>query len=113
MHEVSIVAEAVRIAVAAAQESGAAHVTGVKLRVGTLSSAVPEAMQFAWTVVCRGTIADGARLEIESVPAAGWCVACRAEFPAADFFNECPRCHQASGELRRGRELAIASVEVN
>jgi len=47
------------------------------------------------------------------VPAAGWCATCRAEFACADFFNECPRCHNVSGELRRGRELEIASVEMN
>jgi hydrogenase nickel incorporation protein HypA/HybF len=113
MHEVSIMAEAVRMAVAAARKSGAARVTGLKLRVGTLSSAVPEAMRFAWTVVCRDTIADGASLEIESVSATCWCAECREEFPCADFFNECPRCHNPSGELRRGRELEIASVETN
>ncbi len=48
MHEVSIMAEAVRMAVETAQASSATHVTGLRLRVGTLSGAVPEAMQFAW-----------------------------------------------------------------
>jgi len=113
MHEVSIMTEAVRVAVEAAKESGAARVTGLKLRVGTLSSAVPEAMRFAWETVCRDTIAEGATLEIETVTAACWCATCRAEFPCADFFYECPGCHNPSFELRRGRELEIASVETN
>lgn len=113
MHEVSIMTEAVRMAVEAAKKSGAGCVTGLKLRVGTLSSAVPEAMQFAWEAVCRDTIAEGARLEIETVTAACWCATCRAEFPCVDFFNECPRCHNPTGDLRRGRELEIASVETN
>jgi hydrogenase nickel incorporation protein HypA/HybF len=112
MHEVSIMAEAVRMAVESAQTAGARHVTGLRLRVGTLSGAVPEAMRFAWDVVTRDTIAAGARLEFESVPGVGWCDACGAEFDCADFFNECPRCHNVSGELRRGRELEIASVEM-
>ena len=113
MHEVSIMAEAVRMAVEAAQKSGSARVTGLKLRVGTLSGAVPEAMRFAWDVVTRDTLAEGATLEIESVPASGWCAACSQEFACVDFFNECPRCHAVCGELRRGRELEIASVETN
>jgi hydrogenase nickel incorporation protein HypA/HybF len=112
MHEVSIMAEAVRMAVQSAQAAGARRVTGLRLRVGTLSGAVPEAMRFAWDVVTRDTIAAGARLEIESVAASGWCEGCGAEFDCADFFNECPRCHNVSGELRRGRELEIASVEM-
>ena len=113
MHEVSIMTEAVRMAVETARASGGASVTGLKLRVGTLSGAVPEAMRFAFDVVCRDTLAEGAWLEIESVPAACWCATCQAEFACMDFFNECPRCHDLSGELRRGRELEIASVEMN
>lgn len=113
MHEVSIMEEAVRMAVDAAKSSGANRVLALRLRVGALSGVVPEAMRFAFDVVCRDTIAAGASLEIESVPAASWCETCRAEFECADFFNECPRCHNVSGELRRGRELEIASVEMN
>ena len=113
MHEVSVMAEAVRLAVDAAKSSGASRVLALRLRVGTLSGVVPDAMRFAFDVVCRDTMAAGASLEIESVPAACWCATCRAEFECADFFNECPRCHNVSGELRRGRELEIASVEMN
>ena len=113
MHEVSIMAEAVRMAVEAGQAAGAKHLIGLRLRVGTLSGAVPEAMQFAWDVVRRDTPASDAWLEIETVSAACWCETCRAEFECKDFFNECPCCHNVSGELRRGRELNIASVEMN
>jgi hydrogenase nickel incorporation protein HypA/HybF len=112
MHEVSIMAEAVRMAVESAQAAGAQRVTGLRLRVGGLSGAVPDAMRFAWDVVSRDTIAAGARLEIESVPPAGWCTTCQAEFQCADSFNECLRCYNVSGELRRGRELDIAAVEL-
>ena len=112
MHEVAIMSEAVRIAVESAQAAGARRVTIVRLRVGKLSGAEPEAMRFAWDVVSANTPAAGARLEIETVPAATWCVTCQAEFECADFFNECPRCHDLSGDLRRGRELDIAAVEL-
>ena len=113
MHEVSIMAEAVRMATETAQVSGAQRVTGVRLRVGTLSGAVPEAMRFVWDVVCRDSIAEGAWLEIETVPAACWCATCETEFTCEDLLGECPRCHNVSGELRRGRELDIAAVEMN
>jgi hydrogenase nickel incorporation protein HypA/HybF len=113
MHEVSIMTEALRIAVDAAQADGAGRILKLRLRIGNLSGVVPEAMQFAFDVVCRGTMAEGASLEIETVPAACWCATCAAEFECADSFSECPRCHNFSGELRRGRELDIASVETS
>ena len=112
MHEVSIMAEAVRLAMESARAAGAPRVTGLRLRVGSLSGAVPEALRFAWDVVRRDTPAAEAWLEIESVPAACWCAKCRAEFAFENGLSECPRCHEVSGDLRRGRELEIASVEV-
>ncbi len=112
MHEVSIMAEAVRIAVESAQSAGAKRVIGLRLRVGTLSGAVPEAMQFAWDVVRHNTPAAAAWLKIDSVVATCWCATCQTEFECRDFLSECPHCHNFSGDLRRGRELDIASVEL-
>ena len=113
MHEVSIMTEALRMAVDAAKSAGASRVIKLRLRIGCLSGVVPESMQFAFDVVCQGTMAEGASLEIETVLAACWCATCAAEFECADSFSECPRCHNFSGELRRGRELDIASVETS
>jgi hydrogenase nickel incorporation protein HypA/HybF len=113
MHEVSIMEEAVRMAVETAKASGASRILVLRLRVGALSGVVPEALQFAFDVVCHDTMAEGASLELESVPAACWCPDCRAEFECEDLMSECPRCHQPGGELRRGRELEIASVEIS
>lgn len=113
MHEVSIMEEAVRVALDAAKCAGASRVIGMRLRVGSLSGVVPDALRFAFDVVCRGTPAEGACLEIEPVAAASWCPRCRSEFATTDFFNECPRCQRISGELQRGREIEIATVETN
>jgi len=112
MHEVSIMAEAVRMAAESAQAAGAQRILAMRLRVGKLSGAVPEAMAFAWDVVRRDTMLADARLEIESVAAACWCATCQAEFECQEFLSECPRCHELSGDLRRGRELEIAAVEL-
>jgi len=105
-------AEAVRLAEESAKAAGGCRVTGLRLRVGTMSGAVPEAMRFAWDVVRRDTIAAGAWLEIETVLAVSWCAACGREFEYGVHGSECPGCHQFSDELRRGRELDIATVEM-
>lgn len=105
--------EAVQLAVQTAKAAGGGQILKLRLRIGTLSGVVPEAMQFAFDVVCRDTIAAGATLEIDSVPAICWCELCQREFPQAEFLSECPTCHNLSGELRRGRELEIAAVEIS
>ena len=73
MHEVGLIQNAVTLALATARARGARQVHGLRLRVGAMSGVVPEALQFAFEVVCRGTPAEGATLEVERVPAICWC----------------------------------------
>ena len=60
-----------------------------------------------------GTLAEGAKLASEHVPARFWCAACTREFQSDDMFAECPDCHRLSGELRAGREMELASLEID
>jgi len=113
MHELSIMTEALRMAEDAAKAAGAARIVKLRLRVGALSGVAPESLRFAFDVVSADTMAAGASLEIEPVAVACWCATCQVEFESEDCFGECPRCHNASGELRRGRELEIAAVEIS
>src|ERR1051325_5278002 len=101
MHEVGIIQDVIEMAIKQAQASGATRLHELSLRVGSLSGAVPEALNFAF---------DLARLQIESVPAAWWCGTCQNEFESECCSSECPRCHQFSSELRRGRELELVSI---
>ncbi len=100
------------MAVETAKASQGSRITRLRLRVGAMSGAVPEALTFAFELVAQGTPVEGATLEIEKVPAVCWCGTCQAEFECVDFMNECPRCQSLSGEFRRGRELELASVEI-
>jgi hydrogenase nickel incorporation protein HypA/HybF len=113
MHEVAIMSEALRMAEEAAKSAGAKRIVKLRLRLGSLSGVVEDSLRFAFDVVSQETMAAGGVLEIELVPGTCWCATCREEFACVDFFNECPRCHNPSGDLRRGRELEIAAVELN
>ena len=112
MHELSIMDSALNLALDQAQKAGATRVHVIRLRIGTLSGVVPEALQFAFEALAPGTLADGAALDIENVPARFWCPACTREFRSDDFFGECPDCHRPSGDLRAGREMELASLEI-
>ncbi len=112
MHELSIMQSALSLALQTAQEAKARRVYVIRLRVGQLSGVVPDALQFAFEALSQGTLAQGAQLVIEDVPARFWCGTCRREFVVEDLLPECPDCHVPSGELRAGRELEIASLEI-
>ncbi|HTQ11258.1 MAG TPA: hydrogenase maturation nickel metallochaperone HypA [Fimbriimonadaceae bacterium] len=112
MHEVGIITQAVDIAVDAARRSGAERVVRLKLRVGEYSGAVPDALAFGFDVVTKGTIAEGAMLEIERVPALCRCDACDREFRPEGPVFFCPHCGVPSSTILSGRELDVAEIEV-
>ena len=113
MHELSIMQSALDLACDQARQAGANRVHVVRLRIGALSGVVPEALEFAFEVLTPGTPAEGARLAIDNVPATYWCATCEREFQSDDMFGECPGCHKPSGDIRAGRELELASLEID
>ncbi len=112
MHELSIMDSALSMVLERAQQAGARRVYVIRLRIGTLSGVVPEALQFAFEALAPGTLAEGARMLIEDVPARFWCSTCNVEFQSDDMCAECPGCHTFSADLRAGREMELASMEI-
>ena len=113
MHELSIMQSALSLALDQARQAGASRVHAIRLRIGALSGVVPDALEFAFEALTPGTLAEGAKLAIEHVPARFWCATCTREFQSDDMFAECPDCHSLSGELRAGREMEVASLEID
>ncbi len=103
---------ALNLALEHAKRAGAARVYAIRLRVGALSGVVPEALRFAFETLAANTPAEGASLEIEEIPARFWCDRCQEEYQTSDALPECPHCHSFSRELRAGRELDLASLEI-
>ena len=104
---------ALNVALESARQAGASRVHTIRLRIGALSGVVPDALEFAFEVLAPGTLAEGAKLAVEHVPARFWCATCRREFEAPTLFSDCPDCHQPSGELRAGREMELTSLEID
>jgi len=113
MHEVGIMESVLEIAESQARASGALRILEIKIRVGRMTGIVPEALEHAFAVLREGTIAAAARLDVEFVPGAFWCVTCAAEFESDDLIGGCPTCHDPSFDMRRGRELDVVSLEVD
>jgi len=113
MHEIGIVQGALEMALRTAEEAKAKAIECVRMRVGAMTGVVPEALQFAFEALREGTLAEGARLEIETTPARCWCAACQVEFESADWQQRCPHCQTHSAELRQGLELELISIEIS
>jgi len=113
MHEVGIMEHTLAIALRRAADEGADRIRRLTMRIGPLSGVVPEALEFAFDVLARGTIAEGAELQVERVPIICYCPTCRREIAPADLFCECPQCQRVKAEVHQGRELGLATLEVS
>ncbi|QGF23101.1 hydrogenase maturation nickel metallochaperone HypA [Raineyella fluvialis] len=114
MHELGLLRSVADAVSAAAARAGAIGVQAVGLRVGTLSGTVPEALEGAWPIAVADTVAEGARLELEVVPATVWCPRCATDQPIDEFFAlTCPVCGTPTGTLTHGREFEVTWADLD
>lgn len=113
MHEVSLMQDTLILAQQRAKAAQAERIHSLRMRVGALSGVVPESLEFAFEILAKGTMAEGATLCVERVPIVCFCASCDREFPAANLYCECPGCQQPSVDVRQGRELELTSLEVS
>ena len=115
MHEMSIVTNVVRAVVAHADRGGARRVVKVTLVVGELHDIVDDLMERCFRYLARGTIAEGASLELVKVPFKALCQECGLAY-AANLRDKatlvCPECGSTDFRIHNGNEFIIRDIEV-
>lgn len=109
MHEMALTQSVVE---AVCEHAAGRRVCSVKLEVGALCAVVPDAMTFCFDLATEGTVAAGARLDIDMRPGLARCRSCAMEFELPDPILLCP-CGSADVEVTAGRDLRILSMEVS
>ncbi|MBN1916824.1 MAG: hydrogenase maturation nickel metallochaperone HypA [Verrucomicrobia bacterium] len=111
MHELSIAEDLLAIVEKTAAEHQLVRVARLRIVVGALGNVVPEALEFALEVAGRGTVADGAQLEIIEVPVTVRCTECGTETELEDIAFVCSACGSVNVDVVRGSELYLDSIE--
>ena len=112
MHELAVTQSMLNLALEHAERAGAGRITRINLVVGEISGIVNESVQFYFDFVSKGTLAEGAQLVFERLPARFRCRACGHEFALQDGNWACPACRALGGEFIAGREFYMESIEV-
>jgi hydrogenase nickel incorporation protein HypA/HybF len=113
MHEMSLAEGVLQIVEDAAGEQGFARVRTVVIEIGQLSSVEPEAMRFCFDAVTRGSLAEGAVLEVIEVPGSGLCLSCDRTVPLAALYDPCPLCGGFPVQPTGGTEMRVKELEVD
>ena len=95
-----------------ARQQNFSSVSTVWLEIGELSGVEVEAMKFCFDAVTRDSVAQGARLEIITLPGTGWCMACALSVPMSEVFGECPHCGGHQMQVTGGTEMRLKELEV-
>lgn len=113
MHEMSLCEGVLKILVEQSKLQDYTKVNRVTLEIGELSCAVPESMEMCFLAITRGTLAEGATLEIVRTPGEAWCRTCEKLVPVPERYGPCPECGGIDVELKAGDGLRIKELEVD
>lgn len=113
MHEMSLAEGVLQILEDAAREQGFTSVKTVVLEIGRLSSVEPDAMRFCFDAVARGTLAEGAALEVIDLPGEGQCLSCGKTVALAAVYDPCPVCGEYPVQPTAGTEMRVKELEVD
>jgi len=114
MHELAVTQSILDIALRHAEQAGAQCIEAINLVIGDLTGFVDDSIQFYFEFLSQDTIAQGATLHFERIPARVRCPQCGAEYiPSNTRLWTCPECDALGGEIIAGREFSVTSIEVD
>ncbi|BDU72806.1 hydrogenase maturation nickel metallochaperone HypA [Mesoterricola silvestris] len=113
MHELSLMAGMLGIIAGEARGQGFTRVSRIVLEIGALSGVEPEALRFAFDVSARGTVAEGAELEIEETEGRAQCGACGHTVPVRGTWGGCPACGTDALKVIAGKETRVKYLDVD
>lgn len=111
MHEMSL-CEGMRGVI---EDQARAHsiqrIKRVRVEIGRFAGVEKKALAFAFDVVMRGSVAEGAVLDMIDLPGRAMCFDCLSEVEIEDRLAPCPNC--GSGRLmpNGGDEMRIKDLE--
>lgn len=112
MHEMSL-CEGIRNVI---EDQARAHdikaVKTVRVEIGKFAGVEKPALAFAFDVVMRGSVAEGAVLEMIDLPGRAMCYDCAKEVVIAARLDPCPDCGGGKLVPAGGDELRIKDLEV-
>lgn len=88
------------------------RVARVTVRIGVLHRVAEPALDQAFALLAEGTVADGAAVDLVTIPVRAVCRSCGQETVAQEAVAVCPSCGSTELELAAGDELLLESIQL-
>jgi hydrogenase nickel incorporation protein HypA/HybF len=113
MHEFPITQQIIKIAEETAVKNNAKKVLKISLVVGETSGIVEESIRMYFDIVSKGTIVEGAELEVTHVEHKMFCPKCKKYFKREKYYFDCPECGGPGDPTEVGKEFYIKDIEID
>ena len=111
MHELGIAQEMLKVAFEYAAKNDAQRITAFTIEISAAADESEDSLRFHLEHLTRGTIAEGARIEMRRVPVMAKCLDCGNEFGWESPEQVCPRCAGARIRARLQDEFRLISID--
>jgi len=121
VHEVSVMSDIIKATLSELSKHNVAGVEELILVIGDLTNLGEEQMSFAFEIMTKGTMLEGAKLTIENEPIRLKCKICEFDGPAEIIKNEgydhtipvlsCPKCN-GPVTVTEGMACMVRSIKI-
>jgi hydrogenase nickel incorporation protein HypA/HybF len=112
MHEYPITQQIVKLAVESAVENKATGIARISLVVGEMTGFVGDSIKMYFDAIAKGTLAEGAEIDIRYVKSKLKCTKCGEYFERQKFSFQCPCCEGQGIPTEVGKEFYIEEIEI-
>ena len=110
MHEVGLMSDALKRAIALAEDAGARRIDRLVVTISG-NHVTPESVETIFGSLSRGTPAEGAELIVERQPVGYRCWLCGTDYEALDD-DRCPACGGSGLVLTEPAELTLTGIDI-
>ena len=111
MHELGIAEQMLNVALDYAAKNNAKRITAFNVEMSAAADESADSLRFHLENLTRGTLAEGARVEISRVPVKAKCLECGNEFDWEAQDQVCPRCSSPRIRALLQDEFRLVSID--
>lgn len=115
MHEMALTRDALDLIIAEGEKAGAERVCTVTLSIGYMRDIVEDIFEGLFAHLAKGTIVEGAELNLVRTPAIVECQDCGGRYHLDVFDSssfDCPRCSARNYRLISGMDFNIDNIGI-
>jgi hydrogenase nickel incorporation protein HypA/HybF len=121
VHEISIAGAIIDSVLDSAKKHEAKKVEEIIIEVGGLTALNPDQLKFIFEIITKGTVAEGAKYDIQVVKPLISCKKCSYRgniefFEKLHFFlpvMKCPDCEDTDVDIIAGRECCVKKIRIS